>query len=70
MQDGHVVARSSDVIIYSVEAEFIYKMGAEHSPFVAGQTSVKAPEQVAFEKHLPESPDAILGPTVTVSPFS
>ena len=32
MQDGHAVARSSDFIIYSVEAEFIEKVVAEYGP--------------------------------------
>ncbi|KAJ3509809.1 hypothetical protein NLJ89_g5022 [Agrocybe chaxingu] len=59
MRDGHAVARSSDFIIYSVEAEFIERVVAQYGPstkmhaVVAGQTSVKAPEKVAFEKHLP-----------------
>ncbi|CAA7262342.1 unnamed protein product [Cyclocybe aegerita] len=59
MRDGHAVARSSDFILYSVEAEFIERVVAQYGPstkmhaVVAGQTSVKAPEKVAFEKHLP-----------------
>ncbi|KAF8167568.1 prephenate dehydrogenase [Crassisporium funariophilum] len=59
MQDGHAVARSSDFMIYSVEAEFIDQVVAQYGPstkmhaIVAGQTSVKAPEREAFEKHLP-----------------
>ena len=32
MKDGHAVARSSDFIIYSVEAEFIEKVVAEYGP--------------------------------------
>ncbi|KAF8911912.1 Prephenate dehydrogenase [Mucidula mucida] len=60
--DGHGVSRSSDFIIYSVEAEFIDRVVAEYGPstklnaVVGGQTSVKAPEKAAFEKYLP--PDA------------
>jgi prephenate dehydrogenase (NADP+) len=92
MQDGHAVGRSSDFIIYSVEAEFIEKVVAEYGPcrleffigscshhsslatkmyaVVAGQTSVKAPEKAAFEKHLPEdvhivSCHSLHGPTVS-----
>ena len=96
MQDGHAVARSSDFIIYSVEAEFIDKVVAQYGPckpeislpficrqpftfpllatkmhaVVAGQTSVKAPEKAAFEKHLPEdvhivSCHSLHGPTVS-----
>ncbi|KAJ6531347.1 prephenate dehydrogenase [Mycena capillaripes] len=57
--DGHGVARSSDFIMYSVEAEFIDRVVAQYGPstkidaVVAGQTSVKAPEKAAFEKYLP-----------------
>ena len=93
MRNGHAVARSSDFIIYSVEAESINKVVAEYGPcmsnfsfflalflitlhlatkmyaVVAGQTSVKAPEKDAFEKHLPEdvhivSCHSLHGPTV------
>jgi prephenate dehydrogenase (NADP+) len=32
MQDGHAVARSSDFIIYSVEAESIDKVVAKYGP--------------------------------------
>ena len=93
MRDGHAVARSSDFIIYSVEATSIVKVVAEYGPcmlefdffalnfshnstlatkmyaVVAGQTSVKAPEKAAFEKHLPEdvhivSCHSLHGPTV------
>ncbi|KAJ7087757.1 prephenate dehydrogenase [Mycena epipterygia] len=60
LPDGHAVSRSSDFIIYSVEAEFIERVVAQYGPstklnaIVAGQTSVKAPEKAAFEKHLPQ----------------
>ncbi|KAF8190796.1 prephenate dehydrogenase [Pholiota molesta] len=75
MHDGHAVSRSSDFIVYSVEAEFIDKVVAEFGPstkmhaIVAGQTSVKAPEKAAFEKYLPEdvhivSCHSLHGPTV------
>ncbi|KDQ18834.1 hypothetical protein BOTBODRAFT_153720 [Botryobasidium botryosum FD-172 SS1] len=59
-RDGHGVSRSSDFILYSVEAEFIDRVVAEYGPstkvgaIVGGQTSVKAPEKEAFEKYLPE----------------
>ncbi|KAG5640976.1 hypothetical protein DXG03_006469 [Asterophora parasitica] len=62
MVDGHAVSRSSDFIMYSVEAEFIDRVVQQYGPstklnaVVAGQTSVKAPEREAFEKYLP--PDA------------
>ncbi|KAF5322984.1 hypothetical protein D9611_009342 [Ephemerocybe angulata] len=76
MKDGHAVARSSDFIMYSVEAEFIDRVVAQYGPstkvhsIVAGQTSVKAPEKVAFEKHLPAdvhivSCHSLHGPTVS-----
>lgn len=91
MKDGHAVARSSDFIVYSVEAEYIDRVVAEYGPcksvnfsryltnpiqatkvhaVVAGQTSVKAPEKVAFEKHLPSdvhivSCHSLHGPSVS-----
>ena len=59
LQNGHLVSRSSDWIMYAVEAKNVdavvgafgpsTKMGA----IVGGQTSTKAPEIAAFEKHLP-----------------
>lgn len=58
-RDGHLVSRRSDLIIYSVEAALIYNVVAQYGPstkmgaIVSGQTSVKAPEQRAFEAHLP-----------------
>ncbi|KAJ7601697.1 hypothetical protein FB45DRAFT_913945 [Roridomyces roridus] len=60
LPDGHAVSRSSDFIVYSVEAEFIDRVVAQYGPstkmnaIVAGQTSVKAPEKAAFEKYLPQ----------------
>ncbi|KDR77932.1 hypothetical protein GALMADRAFT_244898 [Galerina marginata CBS 339.88] len=75
MRDGHAVARSSDFIVYSVEAEFIEDVVEQFGPstkmhaVVAGQTSVKAPERAAFEKFLPSdvhivSCHSLHGPTV------
>lgn len=75
-KDGHAVSRISDFIVYSVEAEFIGKVVAEYGPstkvgaIVAGQTSVKAPERIAFEAHLPKdvhilSIHSLHGPTVS-----
>ncbi|GAB00074.1 uncharacterized protein L969DRAFT_20298 [Mixia osmundae IAM 14324] len=75
MKDGHHVARTSDFIIYSVEAEFINSVVAQYGPsskigaIVAGQTSVKAPERAAFEAHLPQdvsivSVHSLHGPSV------
>ncbi|KAI7962085.1 hypothetical protein MJO28_000179 [Puccinia striiformis f. sp. tritici] len=69
--NGHLVSRSSDSIIYSVDSEHIEAIVEQYGPpllhfywsfylmvgklgaIVAGQTSVKAPEQAAFEKYLP-----------------
>ncbi|KAG8989006.1 prephenate dehydrogenase (NADP(+)) [Tulasnella sp. JGI-2019a] len=59
LKDGHLVSRSSDFIMYAVEAEFIGKVVAQYGAstkvgaIVSGQTSVKDPERQAFEKHLP-----------------
>ncbi|EIN09383.1 prephenate dehydrogenase [Punctularia strigosozonata HHB-11173 SS5] len=76
LPDGHRVSRTSDFIMYSVEAEFIDRVVAEYGPstkvgaIVSGQTSVKAPEKAAFEKYLPEdvhivSCHSLHGPTVS-----
>ncbi|KAF2487524.1 prephenate dehydrogenase [Neohortaea acidophila] len=57
--NGHLVSRSSDWIMYSVEAKSIDAVVAAYGPstklgaVVGGQTSTKAPEIAAFEKHLP-----------------
>lgn len=59
------MSRISDWIIYSVEAEAIDKVVAEYGPstkvgaIVGGQTSCKAPELAAFEKHLPEDVEIV-----------
>lgn len=59
LRDGHLVSRRSDYIIYSVEAAYIDSVVETYGPsskigsIVAGQTSVKAPEKEAFDKHLP-----------------
>jgi len=59
MDSGKDVARRSDLIIYSVEAESLARVVAECGPstkygaIVAGQTSVKTPEIETFEKYLP-----------------
>ncbi|KAK3071885.1 prephenate dehydrogenase (NADP(+)) [Teratosphaeriaceae sp. CCFEE 6253] len=60
LKSGHLVSRSSDWIMYSVEAKNIDAVVAAYGPstklnaIVGGQTSTKAPEIAAFEKHLPE----------------
>ncbi|KAG6896543.1 hypothetical protein C0992_007539 [Termitomyces sp. T32_za158] len=57
--DGYAVSRSSDFIMYSVEAKNIDEVVRQYGPstkvgaVVAGQTSVKAPERDAFERYLP-----------------
>lgn len=59
MSNGHLVSRSSDWIMYSVEAKNIDAVVAAYGPstklgaIVGGQTSTKAPEITAFERHLP-----------------
>ncbi|MDR3695145.1 prephenate dehydrogenase [Mucilaginibacter sp.] len=59
MDNGKDVSRTSDLIIYSVEAESLARVVAECGPatkygaIVAGQTSVKTPEIETFEKYLP-----------------
>jgi prephenate dehydrogenase (NADP+) len=63
--NGHLVSRQSDYIIYSVEAELIDTVVAQYGPstklgaVVGGQTSCKAPEISAFEKHLPQDVDIV-----------
>ncbi|KAK7710465.1 prephenate dehydrogenase (NADP(+)) [Botryosphaeria dothidea] len=63
--DGHLVSRCSDYIIYSVPAEAIDSVVAKYGPstklgaIVGGQTSCKAPEIAAFEKHLPPDVEII-----------
>ena len=75
LRDGHLVARESDFVVYSVEAAYIDQVVAQYGPstkvgaIVAGQTSVKAPERKAFEQHLPAdthivSIHSLHGPTV------
>jgi prephenate dehydrogenase (NADP+) len=59
MDDGKDVARVSDLIIYSVEADklehvvALYGPATKYGAIVAGQTSVKHPEITIFEKYLP-----------------
>ncbi|SMQ47722.1 unnamed protein product [Zymoseptoria tritici ST99CH_3D7] len=59
LQNGHLVSRSSDWIMYSVEAKNMDSIVGQFGPstkqgaIVGGQTSTKAPEIAAFEKHLP-----------------
>lgn len=65
LPNGHLVSRISDWIIYSVEAEMIDSVVAEYGPstkvgaIVGGQTSCKAPELAAFEKHLPSDVEIV-----------
>ncbi|KAL8644282.1 MAG: hypothetical protein Q9226_007845 [Calogaya cf. arnoldii] len=64
-EDGYGVSRSSDYILYSVEAEAIDKVVAEYGratkkhSIVGGQTSCKAPEVAAFERHLPSDVEIV-----------
>ncbi|KAI9740710.1 MAG: prephenate dehydrogenase (NADP(+)) [Claussenomyces sp. TS43310] len=63
--NGHLVSRASDYIIYNVEAASIDKVVEQYGPstkqgaIVGGQTSCKAPEIAAFEKHLPADVDIV-----------
>ncbi|KAJ5666214.1 uncharacterized protein N7477_008662 [Penicillium maclennaniae] len=63
--NGHLVSRLSDFIIYSVEAGVIDRVVAQYGPstkvgaIVGGQTSCKAPELAAFEKHLPQDVEIV-----------
>ncbi|KAJ2505218.1 prephenate dehydrogenase (NADP(+)), partial [Coemansia sp. RSA 2052] len=58
--DGYAVSRRSDFVIYSVPAVNIGRIVEEYGratkvgAIVAGQTSVKTPEILAFEKYLPD----------------
>ncbi|WAC42623.1 prephenate dehydrogenase [Pedobacter sp. SL55] len=60
LSNGHEVSRKSDFIIYAVAAELIeevvsqFAQSTKYGAIVGGQTSVKHPEIVAFEKHLPK----------------
>src|ERR1700761_5402852 len=59
IDNGRDVSRTSDLIIYSVEADRVEAGVAEcgsstkYGAIVAGQTSVKTPEIETFEKYLP-----------------
>ena len=59
LKDGAEVSRRCDVIFYAVEAELIAKVVAQYAhatkygAIVAGQTSVKHQEILAFEQNLP-----------------
>ncbi|PLB37254.1 prephenate dehydrogenase (NADP(+)) [Aspergillus candidus] len=65
LPNGHLVSRVSDYIIYSVEAGVIDRVVAEYGPstklgaIVGGQTSCKAPELAAFDKHLPPDVEVV-----------
>lgn len=65
LQNGHLVSRSSDWIMYSVEAKNIDAVVARFGPstkmgaIVGGQTSTKAPEIQAFERHLPRDVEIV-----------
>ncbi|KAK4619893.1 putative prephenate dehydrogenase [NADP(+)] [Fulvia fulva] len=65
LENGHFVSRSSDWIMYSVPAANIDSSVAKFGPstkmgaIVGGQTSTKAPEIEAFEKHLPRDVEIV-----------
>ncbi|KAK6207264.1 prephenate dehydrogenase (NADP(+)) [Pestalotiopsis sp. IQ-011] len=64
-RNGHFVSRSSDWIMYSVEAANIDKIAALYAPstkmgaIVGGQTSCKKPEIDALETYLPADCDIV-----------
>jgi prephenate dehydrogenase (NADP+) len=65
LDNGHLVSRSSDWIMYSVEAKNIDAVVKAYGPstkmgaIVGGQTSTKAPEIAAFESHLPKDVEIV-----------
>ena len=65
LDNGMEVSRMCDLIIYSVEAEKLAHVVAEcgsstkYGAIVAGQTSVKTPEIITFEKYLPSDAQII-----------
>ena len=65
LNGGKEVVETSDLVIYSVEAEKLDSVVAEFAAYtkpgaiVAGQTSVKTPEIAAFEKYLPKEAQII-----------
>lgn len=65
LRNGHFVSRSSDYVLYSVEAKNIDAVVATFGPstkmgaIVGGQTSCKAPEMAAFERHLPSDVEIV-----------
>ncbi|MBW0495865.1 hypothetical protein O181_035580 [Austropuccinia psidii MF-1] len=60
LRNGHLVSRSADFILYCVETEYLEAVVEKYGPstkvgaIVSTQASVKAPEQQAFEKYLPD----------------
>lgn len=65
LRDGHFVSRSSDYIIYSVEAEAIgrvvamYGTSTKMGAIVGGQTSCKEPEMKALQEYLPQDVEIV-----------
>ncbi|AEY99039.1 FAGR219Wp [Eremothecium gossypii FDAG1] len=65
LQNGYLVSRECDYIIYSVEAANIGAIVAQYGPstklgaIVGGQTSCKSGELQAFEQHLPADVDIV-----------
>lgn len=61
LDDGKEISRRCDAIFYAVEAENIASVVERYAPstkqgaIVAGLTSVKTPEALAFERHVPSS---------------
>src|SRR3989338_8241184 len=66
--DGFDIARTCDFIVYSVPIETIDAVVKQYGPLtksgaiVSGQTSVKTPEVMAFQKYLPKDSDVNIIP--------
>lgn len=76
LDDAVAVSRICDVIMYAVETERIHEVARIAGPstkfgaIVTGQTSVKTPEVLAFEKYLPADAQivgshALFGPSIS-----
>ncbi len=61
LDKGNEISRRCDVVFYAVEAENIASVVEQYAPatragaIVAGLTSVKTPEVLAFERHVPRT---------------
>ncbi|KAG6816390.1 hypothetical protein H0H87_006539 [Tephrocybe sp. NHM501043] len=65
--DGHAVSRSSDFIMYSVEAKFIGDVVQQFGPYNSGAKSLFIIEPFGFGARLNRLPDAGVGDMVVAS---